>query len=213
MTNHKACVQRRSGAHARHELGNVMLVAMVTLLMLTLIAVGVVRLSTRHTQVVNNEQVRTESVAAANYALDMVINEPATTWTDLKTAAGRVMYVNLGTQTTDDKAENSIGVTVKNMTCRRARLIKNAELLKTSGGTTYVDTADVSCFGGSSGTGLSIVDPSAPGVASGNSNCATVLYEVEANASDTKLLNATARVVQGVEVRTDITALAAGGCP
>jgi Tfp pilus assembly protein PilX len=213
MTNLHACARRRSDARARRQFGNVMLVAMVMLLMLTLIAVGVVRLSTRHTQVVNNEQVRTEAVAAANYALDMVINEPASTWKDFKTATGKKMYVNLGTQTTDDSEENSIGVTVKNMACRRARLIKNTELVKTSAGVSYVEPGDTSCFGGGSGTGLTIIDPSAAGVTTGNSNCATVLYEVEANAGDAKLLNATARVVQGVEVRTEITGFTPGACP
>lgn len=199
-------------SHQRHR-GSVLLTAMVVLLMLTLVAVGVVRLSSRHTQIVNNEQVRSEAVAAANYALDMVINEPATTWNDLKTATGRVMHVNLGLQSTDEAAQNAMNVTVKNMACRRARLIKNAELVKESAGATYVDPGDASCFGGSSGTGLTIIDPTTAGVASGNSNCATVLYEVEANAGDSKLLDATARVVQGVEVRTEIAGFTAGACP
>ena len=196
----------------RHR-GSVLLTAMVVLLLLTLVAVGVVRLSSRHTQIVNNEQVRSEAVAAANYALDMVINEPATTWNDLKTATGRVMHVNLGFQSTDEAAQNAVNVTVKNMACRRARLIKNAELVKESGGATYVEPGDVSCFGGGSGTGLTIVDPTAAGIATGNSNCATILYEVEANAGDSKLLEATARVMQGVEVRTDIAGFTSGACP
>jgi Tfp pilus assembly protein PilX len=200
--------------HGQRQRGSVLLTAMVVLLLLTLVAVGVVRLSSRHTQIVNNEQVRSEAVAAANYALDMVINEPATTWNDLKTATGRVMQVNLGFQSTDDTVQkNAVNVTVKNMACRRARLIKNAELVKEAGGATYIDPGDASCFGGSSGTGLTIIDPTAAGVATGNSNCATVLYEVEANAGDTKLLNATARVMQGVEVRTDIAGFTAGACP
>src|SRR6266436_4303276 len=92
--------------------GVVLMIAMVLVLMLTLVAVGVVRLSTRHTQVVSNEQVRTEATSAANYALDMVINEPAKTWTDLKTSTGRVLNVNLGTQQASDGNAPTIGVTV-----------------------------------------------------------------------------------------------------
>jgi Tfp pilus assembly protein PilX len=198
--------------HHDHR-GSVLLTAMVVLLLLTLVALGVVRLSNRHTLIVNNEQVRSEAVAAASYALDMVINEPATTWNDLKTTTGRVMQVNLGFHSTDDSAQNAVNVAVKNMSCRRARLIKNAELVKESGGATYVEPGDASCFGGGSGTGLTIIDPTAAGVATGNSNCATVLYEVEANAGDSKLLDATARVIQGVEVRSDITGFTAGACP
>ena len=66
---------------------------------------------------------------------------------------------------------------------------------------------DTSCFGGASNTGLTIVDPTAAGTPVGDSYCGNVLYDVEANAVDAKLLNATAKVVQGVEVRTDITTL------
>jgi type II secretory pathway pseudopilin PulG len=196
----------------RRQRGNVMLVVMVVLLMLTLVAVGVVRLSTRHTQIVNNEQVRSEAMAAANYALDMVINRPPSTWDDLKTSTGRVMQVNLGLQGTSDTAPSAIAVTVRNMACKRVRPLKNAELVKESGGVAYVDPADRSCFGGWSNTGLTIVDTTAAGASGGVSNCGTVLYDVQADVVDAKLLQAAARVTQGVEVRTDITGLG-GGCP
>lgn len=187
--------------------GVVLMIGMVILLMLTLVSVGVVRLSTRHTQVVNNEQVRGEATAAANYALDMVLNEPATGWTDLAGVAGRVELVNMGVEKTVDSAEVSVSVTVRNLTCKRARIIKNSEFIKASGGMKYVDAADTSCFGGTSNTGLTIVDPTAVGSSTGDSNCGNVLYDMEAEAADAKLLNATAKVVQGVEVRTDITTL------
>lgn len=188
--------------------GVVLMIGMLLLLGLTLIAVAVIRLSTRHTQVANNDQVRTEATAAANYALDMVLNEPATTWNDLKTPEGRIELVNMGAQKTADSADASVSVTVKNLICKRARVIKNSELVKQSGnGVNYVAPTDTSCFGGSSNTGLTIVDPSVTGSPAGDSNCGTVLYDLEANAADTKLLNATAKLVQGVEVRTDITAL------
>ncbi|HKX42450.1 MAG TPA: hypothetical protein VJO99_14930, partial [Burkholderiaceae bacterium] len=85
--------------------------------------------------------------------------------------------------------------------------IKNSELVKRAGGLNYVAASDASCFGGSSSTGLTIVDPSAVGSTSGDSNCGSVLYDVEADAADAKLLGATAKVVQGVEVRTDLTTL------
>lgn len=192
----------------RQQRGAVLVITLVIMLMMTLIAAGVIRLTTRHTQVVNNEQLRTEAVAAAHYALDMVLNEPPSTWADLKTAAGRVQYVNLGTESASDEADVSVGVTVRNMTCKRARIIKNAELVREAAGTAYVLPEDASCFGGASNTGLTIVDPSALGTPSGNSNCATVLYDVQAEVVDDKLLSATARMTQGVEVRTDITTLA-----
>lgn len=192
----------------RRQSGMVLMIGMVMLLMLTLVAVGVIRMAGRHSQVVDNAQVRSEAGAAGHYALDLVLNEPATTWNDLKTQAGRNVAVNLGTQHSADSAANSVNVVVRNMTCKRARIIKNAELVKQRAGVSYVDPADVSCFGGSSSTGLTIVDPDAVGTPTGDSYCGTVLYDVEARAADAKLLDATASVVQGVEVRTDIATLA-----
>lgn len=198
---------RKHGQLRRKQSGIVLVIGMLLLLMTMLIAIGVVRLSTRHTLVVNNDQVRTEASSAANYALDMVLNEPATTWGDLRNVTGRVELVNLGTLKTADSADVSVKVTVKNMTCKRARVIKNSELVKQSSGLNYVASSDTSCFGGSSSTGLTIVDPTATGSSTGDSNCGTVLYDVQADAADPKLLNATARVVQGVEIRTDISTL------
>jgi Tfp pilus assembly protein PilX len=196
------------GSARRRQSGMVLMVGMVMLLMLTLVAVGVIRMAARHGQVVDNAQVRTEASAAGHYALDLVLNEPATTWDDLKTVNGRNIAVNLGTLSSSDSRANSVNVAVRNMTCKRARIIKNAELVKRSGGVAYVDPADASCFGGGSNTGLTIVDPDALGSPTGDSNCGTVLYEVQAQAADAKLLDATATVVQGVEVRTDIASLA-----
>jgi Tfp pilus assembly protein PilX len=192
----------------RRQSGMVLMIGMVMLLMLTLVAVGVIRMAGRHSQVVDNAQVRSEASAAGHYALDLVLNEPATTWDDLKTARGRTFAVNLGTQHSDDSSANSVNVVVRNMSCKRARMIKNAELVKQRDGVSYVDPADVSCFGGVSNTGLTIVDPEAIGTPTGDSYCGTVLFDVQAQAADAKLLEATANVVQGVEVRTDIATLA-----
>jgi Tfp pilus assembly protein PilX len=199
---------RSVGRARQRQSGMVLMVGMVMLLMLTLVAVAVIRMAGRHSQVVDNAQVRSEASAAGHYALDLVLNEPATTWDDLKTASGRNMAVNLGSLDRTDSSANSVNVAVRNMTCKRARIIKNVELVKRSGGVSYVDPVDASCFGGGSNTGLTIVDPDAIGSPTGDSNCGTVLYEVQAQAADAKLLDATASVVQGVEVRTDIASLA-----
>ena len=198
----------RSGCGRQRQSGMVLMIGMVMLLMLTLVAVGVIRMAGRHSQVVDNAQVRSEASAAGHYALDLVINEPATTWDDLKTASGRNIAVNLGSLNSVESSANSVNVAVRNMTCKRARIIKNVELVKRSGGVSYVDPVDASCFGGGSNTGLTIVDPDAVGTPTGDSYCGTVLYEVQAQAADAKLLDATATVVQGVEVRTDIASLA-----
>lgn len=187
--------------------GAVLLIGMVMLMMLTLMALGVIRLSMSHTQIVNNEQVRTEATAAANYALDMmVLNTPASDWA----TADNDVYINLGTTSDVDTVASSIKVTVKKPTCTRQRVIQNSELVKLKDGAFYVPDVDSTCFG-SGGSPLTIVDPALLGVAKGDSLCATVLYEVQATANDAKLLNATATVIQGVEVRRGIDQLGAVG--
>jgi Tfp pilus assembly protein PilX len=204
---------RRTRPARAAQSGAVLMIGMVMLLMVTLVAVGVIRLSTRHTQVVNNEQVRTEATAAANYALDMLIlNEPLTTWSGYAGTTGTTTFVNLGTTQTADTTAASVSVKVSDLRCKRGRVIKNSELIRTSGsGATavkYVAAADSSCFGSGANQNPTIYDPSAMGAPTDDSLCATVLYEVQAQTTDAKLLNAKATVVQGVEVRTDVTALA-----
>jgi Tfp pilus assembly protein PilX len=180
------------------------MVGMIMLLMMTLIVVGVIRLTTRHTQVVSNEQFQTEATSAANYALDMVLTTPASTWdVNYKGGTGKTMYVNLGTTSSVDAQDSSaVAVTVKNLTCKRQRTIKNSELIKTNGTLTYVPEADTSCFGGG-GSPITIVDTSA--VAPGDDSfCTNVLYEMEATVSGASVVNASTTVLQGVEVRRGI---------
>ena len=187
--------------------GAVLIVGMVMLLLVTLIALAVVRLSTQHTRIVNNEQVRGEATSAANYALDMVLNAPATSWDGFK-GAGSSAFVNLGVVSAGgDNVANSVEVKVRNLDCRRARVLKNAELVKKSGAFYYVDKEDTSCFGGG-GTPLTIVDPTKAGSPNDGSLCASVLYDMQAQTlSANQLIGAGATVTQGVEVRTDLTTL------
>jgi hypothetical protein len=92
---------------------------------------------------------------------------------------------------------------VQNKGCKRARVLKNGELIKTSGTYKYVDPVDASCFGGG-GTPLTIVDTTTLGSPSDDSLCANVLYDVQAEATDPRLLDAKVTSVQGVEVRRSI---------
>jgi len=201
MGTHGRFAGSRSG-----QRGATLLVGMVMLLMVMLIAVGVIRLSMRHTQVVGNEQVRSEATTAANYALDLVLNSPADTW-DVYRGAGAVLPVNLGLSTSADGTAASIDVSVRNMRCVRSRVLKNGELIKTTGaGVSYVAASDSSCFGGG-GTPLTIVDPTALGSANDESLCADVLYQLEAAASDDQLLAASVAVRQGVAVRRGVDEL------
>lgn len=196
--------RRQRPAHAQR--GN-LLVGMIMLLLITLITVMVYRLSTVHTLVVNNEQLRTEGVSSANYALDIMLNSEVSTWDDNFTGTGRQVAVNLGNidKSTDD-ATTSMVVTVANLECKRSRIIKNAELIKEASGVQYVAAEDSVCFGGGA-TPLTIVDIAAAGSPNDNSLCANILYEVEAAVADPKLLEANIRVRQGVEVRRGVDAI------
>lgn len=178
------------------------------LLMLMLIAIGVIRLSMSHTQIINNEQVRSEANTAANYALDMVLNAPASTWDNYK-GAGKQEYINLGTSAATDSTAVSIAVTVNKLSCKRLRVIKTSELIKKTGSVYYVAADDSSCFG-RGGSPLTIIDPTTLGTTNADSVCATVLYDVQATASDPKLLGANSTVIQGVEARRGIDEL--GSC-
>jgi hypothetical protein len=183
--------------NARRQTGAVLMVGMVMMIMLTLIALAVIRLSTRHTQVVNNEQLRSEATAAANYALDQVLNVPATAWTGFA-GGGQTQYVNLGVTQTADSAATSVKVTVKNLTCKRGRVIKNSELIDPAT-STVKDPLDKPCIYVPPPGGLTLV-PSATG---GDSLCASVLWELQAQADDPQLLAASVPLTQGVEVRAD----------
>lgn len=198
---------RRTRAPRHRQAGVVLMIGMIMLLMVTLVAVGVVRLSLRHTQVVNNEQTRTEANAAADYALDLVLNQQATTWGPYKSDTGKSLYVNLGVTAQDDSAAVSTAVTVKKLACKRPRVLKNAELISESNGVAVISSENSSCWGGAGNNNLTLVNTAAVGSSAGDSLCATVLYEMQAESHDAQQTSASASVVQGVEVRTDVTSM------
>lgn len=185
--------------------GVTLMIGMVMLLLITLIAANVFQLTSTHTRIVSNEQVRTEAVSAANAALDIFLSTEVTTWSPYE--AGQALEINLGNLAgVETDAANAVTVSVESLQCRRARVIKNAELIQGPAGAQYVSETDSYCFGGG-GAPLTIVDTAAIGTANDDSLCANVLYEVVARTNDAKLLQAQATLTQGVEVRRGIDAL------
>ena len=183
--------------------GAVLMVGMVMVLMITLIALSVIRLTARHTQVVNNEQVRTEATAAANFGLDTVLNQSFATgnWAQYSGSAGANINVNLGIRQSADANDGTGAVPVKvnNLVSKRCRRIMNSELFSSDGSITVKNKQCIY----TPQTNLSI------GTASTGSACSTVLYEMQAgvdtaNAAD--MLGASTPVIQGVDV------LIGGGC-
>jgi hypothetical protein len=150
-----------------------------------------------------------------------VLNSPSTTWAGYA-GAGTTLYANLGTVESQDSAAASVAVSVNSLGCKRARLMKNAEFIKTMtpvGGTAvkYVDPVDSSCIGpakgsgggaGGGGGGVTIVDDTNPGgIATDDSLCGTVLWEMQSQPNDARLLAARTTVTQGVEVRETVSTL------
>lgn len=185
--------------------GLVLISSIVMLVMMSLIAISMIRLGTRHTQVVNNEQLRVEAEAAANYALDLVLNDSANTW-DVYEGAGRSEKVNIGLNDMTAASTTAIDVTVHQLQCRRIRVLKNEELISSQGGMNFVSASNASCFGGGQNQ-MTIVDTGSGASSSGDSLCASALYEVRAQTSDARLLGANVVITQGVNVMRSVLEL------
>jgi hypothetical protein len=201
MTSHHHQTHRA----LQKQRGITLLIGLVMLLVITLIAANVFHLTTLHTRIVNNDQVRTEAASAAHSALDIFLSTEVTTWTPYE--AGERVQVNLGNLAGFEAASTeTVAVVLEALHCKRSRVIKTAELVQGPEGAQYVAEADSYCFGGG-GTPLTLVDTSAAGSPNDDSLCASVLYEVLARTDDPKLLQAGATITQGVEVRRGLDAL------
>jgi len=181
---------------ASRQRGAVLLIGMVMLLMITLIAVGLIRMSTRHTQVVNNEQVRTEALTAANFALDQVMNQSYVDGDWPKYAgAGQTVNVNIGLTQMADSADGTTGtvaVSVSKLTTKRCRKVSTQEIMQT----VTTQPQNRACIFTSGNPPLSI-----GGAAAGSTSlCSDVLYEMQALPNDPQLLSTSEPVTQGVEV-------------
>lgn len=179
--------------------GAVLMIGMVMMLLVMMIAVSLVRLSMRHTQVVNNEQVRTEATTATNYALDTVINQSYAdgNWSQYTGSTGADVNVNLGLSQATDAADGTGAVKVKvhDLTQKRCRKLQNRELMNADG---TISAANKTCITNSGGSPLMI------GSSSGGdpSACSNILWEMQAqvdSANSPEMLNASTPVVQGVE--------------
>lgn len=185
--------------------GIVLITSIVMLVMMSLIAISMIRLGTRHTLVVNNEQLRVEAEAAANYALDLMLNDSANLW-DVYKGNGRVEQLNIGLDDMSAQSGAAIAVNVRNLQCRRIRILPNSDLIKFDGTMNYVSNTDASCFGGGQ-MQMTIVDTSSGTSGAGDSLCAEALYEAQAQTSDDRLLGANVLITQGVNVRRSVLQL------
>ena len=196
---------KRSAHRVRSQRGAVLVTGLVMLILLMLVATAIIRMSMAHTQVVNNEQWRSEATAAANYALDTVLNTSPDTWK--KEPAVTEIPVNIGLKGAADTAGGLIKVSVKDLRCRQQRRIKNADLVRMKDGVYYVPADDATCFG-SPGGPLVITDPTKVSVPNEFSTCVAQVVEMTASVSGVpELPNTRVDVTQGVEVRLNLAEL------
>lgn len=187
----------------RHrQTGAVLLIGMIMLLMVTVAAIAVARLSMRHTQVVHNEQARTEALSAANYALDTVVNQSfdAGQWSRFSGDDGATVDVPLSAFDAGDasNAAGRVAVRISRLSQKRCRKVQNRELFEADGS---ISEAHRSCVRSNGNSNLSI------GSAAGGdpSACSNMLWDMQAEIDTTSrsaLLDANVPVVQGVEQMT-----------
>lgn len=183
--------------------GSVLLVAMVFLILFGLIAASTYKGSVASVQAVGNMQWRTESINAANDAIDKLLSDP-TTFTNATLigpalAATPLTFDVNGDGVSDVKTKflNDIGPE-----CKRSVVIPSADL--------DVDKPeDVACMatGSLGNTGLAVTTSTGTsGVAPASSLCSNVEWSLTVQAVD-QVTNTTVNVVQGVGVRVPNTAV------
>lgn len=172
------------------------MVGLIMLVLMTLLAIAAFNIGSSQTMVVANAQYKNESVAAAQTAIDKVINSANFT----QNPAAAITGSNCGTGTnvlcvdTNGDGIYDVTVNIANPTCITATAIPTSQL-------DFTKPDDLACSAGTQQTF------GTTGSTTGNSLCANSSWEVDATATDTTT-NTTAEVVQGVGVRiaaTDMT--------
>lgn len=176
--------------------GATLIVGLIMLVLLTLVTIAAFRLGNVQTVVVSNAQQQIQGVAAAQQAIDTVVNSsnftknPAAAITTSNCAGGgnNVLCVSRnGTSTNDFKVTIS-----PNPSCINATPIPAQQLDLSAGAA----SADLACLSGPQQNQFAI-----SGATSGNSNCATSLWEVSAQATDINNDTNVVNVTEGIGTR------------
>jgi hypothetical protein len=186
-----------------YQNGSVLLVAMIFLILFSLVAASVYRGSVTSVQAIGNMQWRTESINAANDAIDKLISDPAT-FTNA-TAIGAALAATPLTFDVNGDGVSDVKIKFLNPAgpeCKRLVVIPSSDL--------DVDKPeDVACMasGALSNTGLGVTTGGGTaGIASVGSLCSNVEWSLTVQAVD-QVTNTTVNVVQGVGVRVPNTAV------
>lgn len=197
---------------SRRQRGSVLLVAMVMLLTAAILAAAAFRSSITSTRVVGNMQWRNEAITAANDAIDRLLssadfaNNASTVTTQVN---GAPFQVDINGDGVPDISTSLPVVTLDGIAragprCLRAEPIPSANLDPTK-------TADLGCFGSSSGNSSGLGTAAGSGVATvvqAPSLCSNTEWSIRVRATDA-VTNTNVDVVQGVAVRVPTTAVPA----
>ncbi len=195
------------------EKGAVLFVALIMLVLITLLAVSGIRMATSHLQVVANQKFTDEGRAAAEFALDSVVNMASfqTICPDGTTTFPCTTPVSFK-QSDSSSDTTAINVQTTQPVCTRARKIKQTELVTTVSGAATIAAADIPCFAGLGSGGLTVVTLGSSST-SGDSLCSSAMYNITATVADATT-GAAVVVDQGISTRVDsATASTACGTP
>jgi Tfp pilus assembly protein PilX len=163
--------------------GITLFIVLILLLLITLVSITSFKLSNANLQIVDNMQLRNQTIAAAQAAIENTISKPTFTATP---NVAVTTFVSVGGSSTND-----IQV-VTTPTCVEIQPIPNSALNLTN-------PNDVGCAVGIGQTHGVV------GTNSINSLCSNSLWDIQAVATDLTT-NATATVHQGVAIRVSSTA-------
>lgn len=173
-------------ASRRQQQGITLLIVLIMLVLITLVTITSFKLSNANMQVVNNMQLRNQTIAAAQAAIETTISNTNFT---LTANVGATSFASIGGSSTND-----IQI-VTTPTCVAIQPIPNSSL-------NLSNPNDIGCAVGV-GQNNGVV-----GTSSINSLCANSLWDIQAVATDLAT-NVTSTVHQGVALRVPITA----SCP
>jgi Tfp pilus assembly protein PilX len=163
--------------------GAVLVVSLILLVLVTLFALASINMSTVNLRMTTNSQVKSEAIAAAQSAIEVVVS------TDFPAnPQAKSMNVAIPNNTT-----TTYPVTVAAPECKNAQTLKMVEL-----DVSQVD--DVACF-----VSAAAANPGIAGASNaGDSVCASRQWEVAATISDGAGLGAAVTVHQGIGQRVPV---------
>lgn len=168
---------------ARTQRGAALVVSAIMLVLITLFALAVINMSTANLRVANNEQIRAQSVASAQQAIEQVAstNFPAN-------PQPTAVAVDINHDGTTD-----YNVAVAKPVCNNSVPIKLVEL-------DITQSSDVACFASAASSGSGAIGSAG----SGNSVCSNTQWDLSATTTDAINSGATVTVHQGVGQRVPI---------